>query len=423
MKPVDGRTRDTTLFRHAAVAFNSAMRLGSARIAHSLSISAMTLLLTTIAVALGAFVVFGHYARKETVGGFLEPEHGVIRVFPQRGGIISEVRVVAGQSVRHDDVLFNVADLQSLADGSDADGELLFRYRDDREALAVARDREALRFDVERGALLAQRVSLVQQLAELQQLIALQTEQVALADQQLDALHTLHERGALPTLEWLARRAAYLQVREKLATTQQLRKHQDSELVVLDARLRQVPLDHAQRSADIDARASALAQADVTTRARRNFEVRAPVDRRVVSVQRSVGDRASPADLALTIIPAGSPLIGRLLIPTSAIGFVTAGQAVRIRFDAFPYQHFGVFPGVIRDVAGGVLFSGDGLGPLRVERPAYPATVVLHNQSMVAGEREVPLQSGMLFTADIVLEQRSILEWLFAPLYAMRGRA
>lgn len=422
MTPVDGKNRGQSLFRDEAVAFRSAARLGSTRIAHSLSTGALTLLLTAIVVAFGVFIACGHYARKETVDGFLEPDRGAIRVFPPRGGVISKIRVAPGQSVARDDVLFEVADLQSLADGSDADRELLLGYMNDRAALAAMHEREAHRYDAERIALDAQRDPLEQQIAALDQLGAVQTERLALADQRLQALRTLHDRGALPTLEWLAQHGSHLELREKLSTTRQLRKRLDGELATLAARLNAAPLEHAQRLADIDARVSALAQSEVAVRSRRNFDVRAPIGGRVVTVQRSVGDRASSLDVAVTIIPAESSLIGRLLIPTSAIGFVAPGQAVRIRYDAFPYQHFGVFPGTIRDVARGVLFSGDALGPLRVTRPAYPATVALDSQSVAAGQRDVPLQSGMAFSADIVLEQRTILEWLIEPLLALRGR-
>ena len=422
MTPVDGKNREPSLFRDEAVAFRSAARLGSPRIAHSLSTGALTLLLTAIVVAFGVFIACGHYARKETVDGFLEPDRGAIRVFPPRGGVISKIRVAPGQSVARHDVLFEVADLQSLADGSDADRELLLGYTNDRAALAAMHEREVHRYDAERIALDAQRDPLEQQISALDQLGAVQSERLALADQQLKALRTLHERGALPTLQWLAQHGAHLELREKLSTTRQLRKRLDGELATLTARLNAAPLEHAQRLADVDARVSALAQSEVAVRSRRNFNVRAPIRGRVVTVQRSVGDRASPLDVAVTIIPEESSLIGRLLIPTSAIGFVAPGQEVRIRYDAFPYQHFGVFPGTIRDVARGVLFSGDALGPLRVTRPAYPATVALDSQSVAAGERQVPLQSGMAFSADIVLEQRTILEWLIEPLLALRGR-
>ncbi len=183
-----------------------------------------------------------------------------------------------------------------------------------------------------------------------------------------------------------------------------------------------MPLEHAERLADLDSRETAIERAEVQIRARRNFDVRAPVSGRVVTVNRKVGDTASPSDFALTLIPDDSKLIGRLLIPTTAIGFVEPGQDVRMRYDAFPYQHFGVQVARVRDIARSVLFDGDDYGPLRVTQPAYPASVDLLSQTIGADARDVPLQSGMLFSADIVLERRSILEWAIEPLLGMRGR-
>jgi len=402
--------------------FHAAAKLGATRIVNSLSIGALTLVLTAIVAALAAFIVFGQYARKESVEGFLEPDHGVIRVFPQRGGVISDMRVTAGQSVQRDDVLFKVADLQTLADGTDADALLLQQFASDGATLAAARERQAGRFTAQRSGLIAQRATVVEQITQIDQLADVQIEQAALAAEQLDALRRLHDRGMLATIEWLARREQHLQLGEKLRSTRQQRSRLNGEQNALDAQLRQLPIEHAERLADIDTRLSALERSVVQVRARRNFDVRSPVAGRVISLQRKVGETAAPGDAAMTIIPNNSTLVGRLLIPTSAIGFVAPGQTVRIRFDAFPYQHFGVFPAVIREVARGVLFSGDGYGPLQVTHPAYPATVALESQTVATSDAAVPLRSGMLFSADIILERRSILEWVFEPLLVMRGR-
>ncbi len=383
----------------------------------------MTLLVTAIVATSIAFVVQGQYARKEAVEGFLEPDHGVIRVFPPRAGVISDVRVSDGDSVRRDDVLFKVADLQSMADGSDADTRLLNGYDDEREALAATRDREVRRYKVEHAGLIAQLAATAQQIAEITHLTNVQIEQNALADRQLDALRKLHDAGTIATVEWLSQRAQHLQVREKLQTTRQLRKRVEGEHASQTAQLARLPLEHDERLADVTTRLVAIERSEVQIRARRNFDVRAPVTGRIVTVRRKVGDHAQPSDVALTLIPDHSTLVGRLLIPTRAIGFVEPGQQVRLRFDAFPYQHFGVHPAVLRDVARSVLFDGDGYGPLRVTQPVYPATVDLLRQTITADARDVPLQSGMLFSADIVLEKRSILEWVFEPLLGMRGRS
>ena len=46
----------------------------------------------------------------------------------------------------------------------------------------------------------------------------------------------------------------------------------------------------------------------------------------------------------------------------------------------------------------------------------------LNQQQMVAFGKAFNLKSGMLFEADIMLEQRSLIEWLLEPIYSLRGR-
>jgi membrane fusion protein len=48
--------------------------------------------------------------------------------------------------------------------------------------------------------------------------------------------------------------------------------------------------------------------------------------------------------------------------------------------------------------------------------------VALARQSIDAFGREVALQPDMTLSADVILEKRSLLEWLFEPLFGVRGR-
>jgi membrane fusion protein len=418
-----GAPPSTPLFRAAAVAYHGAQTFGTTRLAHGVPVGALTALLATIACAAIAFVTLGEYARKESVQGYLEPDLGAIRVFAPRSGIVSDIRVAIGDSVRRGAVLFNVTDLQSLSDGADADREMLERFAAERTELEAARDREPARAAAELTGLRSQLATLDRQIAAATRWIAVQTEQSALAAAQTAALDGLHVRGAIATVEWLAQRERLLQPRERLQSTQQTHERLLGERAAVAERLARAPLDSADRSADFGARLAALERAAVALRVRRAFAVRAPVEGRVVAVSCRVGGPAAPNEAALTLIPKGSTLVGRALIPTTAIGFVTPGQQVRIRYDAFPHQHFGVHRAVVRDVARSVLFEGDAYGPLRVTAPGYPATLALERQTVVADARAVPLQSGMAFSADIVLERRRIVEWLFEPLLRMRGRA
>jgi membrane fusion protein len=49
-------------------------------------------------------------------------------------------------------------------------------------------------------------------------------------------------------------------------------------------------------------------------------------------------------------------------------------------------------------------------------------TVRLDRQAIDAFGREVPLQPDMTLKANIVLEGRSLVAWLFEPLISARGR-
>jgi len=54
--------------------------------------------------------------------------------------------------------------------------------------------------------------------------------------------------------------------------------------------------------------------------------------------------------------------------------------------------------------------------------PSYRVVVALNNQMIQAYGRNIPLRSGMKLDADIVIEQRSLLRWLFDPVFSIQGQ-
>jgi membrane fusion protein len=93
-----------------------------------------------------------------------------------------------------------------------------------------------------------------------------------------------------------------------------------------------------------------------------------------------------------------------------------------MRYEAFPYQRFGLYRGEIVQFSKSVLLPNEVNMPVPVSEPVYQVHVKLDSQAVNAYGSEVMLQSGMLLSADIVLEQRSLLNWLFEPILSLRGR-
>jgi membrane fusion protein len=121
----------------------------------------------------------------------------------------------------------------------------------------------------------------------------------------------------------------------------------------------------------------------------------------------------------MTIVPAGAELQAELAVPSSAIGFVNAGQEVSLAIDAFPYQRFGTVKGKVLTVAESALSQQGANGAVIA---VYPVRVKLDTEAVTAFGRSEPLVSGMTLSARIVTEKQSLLEWLFEPLYAVRRR-
>ena len=52
----------------------------------------------------------------------------------------------------------------------------------------------------------------------------------------------------------------------------------------------------------------------------------------------------------------------------------------------------------------------------------YRVTVSLSRQFVTAYGKDEPLKTGMLVDADILGERRRLVEWLFEPLYSIKGK-
>jgi membrane fusion protein len=119
-------------------------------------------------------------------------------------------------------------------------------------------------------------------------------------------------------------------------------------------------------------------------------------------------------------VPGGSALRAELFIPARAIGFVEVGQRVRILYDAFPYQHFGTYGGRVASVSQTILAATDVVAPVTLVGPSYRATVLLERPDIDAYGKRIPLQPDMLLRADIILDRRTLVQWILNPLLSAR---
>ena len=93
-----------------------------------------------------------------------------------------------------------------------------------------------------------------------------------------------------------------------------------------------------------------------------------------------------------------------------------------MRFDAFPYQRFGFINSKITRIDRALILPNEVQLPIAFQEPVYRLRATLNQQQMQAYGKAFDLKSGMLFEADIMLEQRTLIEWLLEPIYSLKGR-
>ena len=128
----------------------------------------------------------------------------------------------------------------------------------------------------------------------------------------------------------------------------------------------------------------------------------------------------------LSELPAGSMLQAQLLVPSRAIGFIEPGSRVVLRYQAFPYQKFGQQYGKVADISRSALSPSEVAAVLgqatRQAEPLYRVQVALDSQQVMAYGKAQSVKPGMALDADILMERRSLIEWLFEPLYGLGHR-
>ncbi len=56
------------------------------------------------------------------------------------------------------------------------------------------------------------------------------------------------------------------------------------------------------------------------------------------------------------------------------------------------------------------------------DEPVYRIRAILESQSASAYGVKQALQSGMQLEADVMLDTRTVAQWILEPLYSLRGR-
>jgi len=255
--------------------------------------------------------------------------------------------------------------------------------------------------------------------------VALQRQRLALAKEVLARYRSLQGIEFVSEAQVQSKREEVLGIQAAEQASMRQQASIGRERALLEGERGQLPLVTRSTLGSIERDLAALTRESVEQDAPRQVVIRAPQDGTVSAVLADTGQSVSPSSSLASLVPLGAALQAQLYAPSSAIGFVRPNQPVRMRYEAFPYQKFGHQAGRVvqvsrtplapNELAGLSLPAGlDGGG----REPMFRITVAL---DPAPGE-PLPLVAGMRLQADVLLERRRLVEWLFEPLLGFERR-
>jgi membrane fusion protein len=188
------------------------------------------------------------------------------------------------------------------------------------------------------------------------------------------------------------------------------------------SRIDQLGFQQRTRLAEIAVQSGQIAQRLAVIGAGLMQVVSSPVDGRISALHVLDGQSVGSETLVMNIIPQGSRVYAELLVPGRSVGMLDPGQAVDLRFDAYPFEKFGIQQATVEQVARSLLLPDDARFPVAVHEPVYRVRARLHRQSIDVEGDARSLSPGLTFQADILLGERTLLDWLLAPVIGASKR-
>ena len=120
------------------------------------------------------------------------------------------------------------------------------------------------------------------------------------------------------------------------------------------------------------------------------------------------------------IAPRDSPLILRAKITSKESGLITAGLPVKLKFDAYPFQDYGVIPGRLTWISPDSKKASETFPLPNNQTNFYEIEVELDRNYIQLSDQTIFLAPGQTATAEVVIRQRRLIDVFLEPFRSLQ---
>ncbi|HCZ9099972.1 HlyD family secretion protein [Klebsiella michiganensis] len=202
----------------------------------------------------------------------------------------------------------------------------------------------------------------------------------------------------------------------------------------LESQLTQTNSDKITKAADFDNQISSqhnqindYKNQLVESNANGNLIIKATTNGKVESLAVTKGQMVENGSSLAQIKPTGDIEYYLILwLPNNTIPYVKPGDTINIRYDAFPADKFGQFPGKVISISSVPAsrqemaeYTNVNSGTSQQELALYKAIIKIKDKTFNYNGKTLTLSNGLKAQAVVFLEERPLYMWMFTPFYKM----
>jgi HlyD family secretion protein len=123
------------------------------------------------------------------------------------------------------------------------------------------------------------------------------------------------------------------------------------------------------------------------------------------------GAVVQPGQRVAQIAPKNAGLILKASMPNQQSGFLKVGMPVKVKFDAYPFQEYGIVPGKVNRISPDSKVTQTPQGNIE----SFELEIALARQYIHNGDKRIPLTPGQTATAEVIVRERRVIDFILDP--------
>ena len=389
--------------------------------------------LVTFAAIVLPWAAFSQVDETGNARGRLEPKGRTIKLDAPVAGTVVAVKVKEGERVKAGQVLVELDSELARTESQQAQAKLegqldrVTQFEVIRNQLEIAIRAQRLQSQAQQSAQLAQLDQTQQRLNASHKAYALATSRLAKEQTEAQRYRQLLREGVITPVKQAEVERLQDESQQSLnqaqadmeQATYEIKKQQSNseeisrtgELSVLESqrRLKEIQSQIADTKAEIIQTRKQIQALQFQLQQR---VLRSPTNGTVFQLAiQNPGSVLQAGQAVAQVAPESANLIFRAAMPSQESGFLHVGAPVKLKFDAYPFQDYGVVPGHLRWISPDSKTVETAQG--RVE--TFELEIALDQSYIQNQDKRVVLTPGQTAIAEVIVRQRHVIDFILDP--------